>query len=162
MVVLFLIAQSLLASGHFSHQLITFADRNGPRSYAQQNVDPDLDTNCLAPRSIFLRDFFQNCYFFFTKNQQKTKDGFEITLALQSFLCKITFTVFFILCLRESKNALRSWADPEGGGGLLVQTPWKITSSFMSPKIYWYRPLLRSDWTPRVQLLLKRGPCSPL
>ena len=45
---------SLSASYHFSHLLITFANSLDP-DHAQQNVGPDLDPNCLTPEIIFFK-----------------------------------------------------------------------------------------------------------
>ena len=44
----------------------------------------------------------------------------------------------------------------------VVRPPWKITSCYMFSLKYWYGPPSRSNWTPRVQLLLEGGPYGPL
>ena len=38
------------------------------------------------------------------------------------------------------------------GGDRGSEPPWKITSGYRFPKKYWYRPSLRSNWTPWVQI----------
>ena len=46
--------------------------------------------------------------------------------------------------------------DPEGGGRG-PDPPWKSTNGYRCLKKFWYVPPLRTNWTPRVQLLLEGG-----
>ena len=49
---------SFLASSDFCQLLVTFANRLDP-DQDQQNVDPDLDRNCLTHQIVFLKGFFK-------------------------------------------------------------------------------------------------------